>query len=473
MVQSKTTHFGNTPQLHQQLLPAMSIVVLCCWIFVIHISRHPGHWAVLQFLIAAAIMMIATIVVVWRFHQSHQSIPIVWILTTALLLRLISVFGEPLFEDDFYRYLWDGYQTISTLDPYSLAPAAFFDEDSVPEVFEPILSLINYPEIATVYGPVTQWIFGLGYLIQAAEVWPLQLLAGGADLLLLILLYRLGAANALLFYAWSPLILKEFSLTAHPDIYAILAVIISIFAAARNIIWLAGISLALAVGAKVFAILALPYLLSQRWSLRYWVTLITWFIATIILITLSFRTTTIWAPEGLQAMAESWLFNSGVYLLFLQVLSFHNIKMVLLAAFSVYVLYTCSMRILSARRSHTNKPDNAEVDAKAAAWQTSKYAFRGDWLFMLFLLALPVVNPWYIAWILPFATLYPRWWSWLVSYLCLISYWHGANIGAAGAGSLLLPTWLVALEYTTVIGLAILAWAFSKHSSRYRQFTGL
>ena len=473
MVQSETPAPGD-PSIHcRNLFAAMTTVVLICWIFVTYISRQPGHWAVLQFLLAAAIIMVATAAVVWRYHHLRQSIPVIWIVATAILLRFISVFGEPLFEDDYYRYLWDGYQTITTLDPYSLAPAVFFDDESVPEVFEPVLSLINYPEIATVYGPVTQWIFSIGYLVQAAEVWPLQMLAGLADLLVLILLYKLGARNALLFYAWSPLLLKEFSLTAHPDIYAILAVVISIFAAARNYVWLAGLSLALGVGAKVFAVLALPFLLSQRWSLRYWSTLVGWFLITIVLLTLPFGTIKIWAPEGLQAMADSWLFNSAVYLMFLQVLSFQSIKLVLLAVFCSCVIAVCTKRVWSARQSIDNQPVPYDPVDTAIGWQASSGGFRGDWLFMLFLLALPVVNSWYVAWILPFATLYPRWWSWAFSYCCLVSYWTGANTGAVGAGSLVLPTWIIALEYTTVAAIAVLAWVFFRHKLHYRPFAGL
>lgn len=471
MVQSDSETLVDSSELYHWLFPIVSAVVLVCWIFVTFLSRQPGHWAVLQFLIASAIMVLATTFVVWRFHQAGQSISITWLLITAVLLRLVSLFGEPLFEDDYYRYMWDGYQTITTLDPYSLAPALFFDSESVPEIFEPVLSLINYPEIATVYGPVTQWIFGLGYLIEAAEVWPLQMLAGLADLILIVLLYRLGAGNALLFYAWSPLILKEFSLTAHPDIYAIIAVVASIFAAAKNKVWLAGISLALGVGAKVFAILVLPYLLSQRWSLRYWSALMGWFVATLVLLTLSFGTTRIWAPEGLQAMAESWLFNSGVYLLLLKVLSFGTIKIALLAAFSSYALAVCSRRLLHAGRLSVKQSGNTAIN-NPGTWQTSDIAFRGDWLFMLFLLALPVVNPWYVAWVLPFATLYPRWWSWAMSYLCLVSYWSGANVGATGTDSLVLSPWIIAAEYTTVIALATLAWLISNRKTLYRPFTG-
>lgn len=215
------------------VLKCAFILTVIMWGSVCLISRQPGSIALLQFLFCAAVMMLCTAFVLWNYNKASQNIAFHWIFISALILRLMSLLGDPLFEDDYFRYLWDGFQTATTNDPYSLAPAVFFDRD-VPEVFEPILSLINYPDIATVYGPVSEWIFALGYLIAPAEIWPLQLLASIADMLVLCVLYRMGAGNALLLYAWSPLLLKEFSLTAHPDIYAILFTILSSWAAYQN-----------------------------------------------------------------------------------------------------------------------------------------------------------------------------------------------------------------------------------------------
>ena len=454
----------------QYVLLLGTAVVFACWISVTFVSRQPGHTAVAYFLVAAAAMVLSTAFVVWHYYKFNKPVPFLWLLATAILLRLVSIFGVPLFEDDYFRYMWDGYQTIVTNDPYTLAPAAFFDREDYPEIFDSILSLINYPEIATVYGPVTQWVFALGYLIQPASIWPLQLTAGVADIAVIVLLYKLGAGRALLFYAWSPLILKEFSLTAHPDIYAIFAMVLSIYLVKRNQYWLAGVALALGVGAKIFAVLALPYLLSQRWSLRYWSTILGWFFVTLALITLAFGTVTVWTPEGLQAMADSWLFNSAVYLLLLEVLPFQSIKLLLLGIFAVYILLTGLYRLHMARSSALQSGFEMPTEQSTNMWQDSRYAFRGDWLFMLFLLALPVVNAWYVAWLLPFATLFPRWWSWGLSYFCLLSYLTGANLGYLDQTALELPTLIVAIEYLAVIGVFLCALVFSRSHPSYRPY---
>lgn len=448
------------------LVPSMAALVIFCWLAVCYLSRAPEPSSLSLFLSAAAVMLLATVLVVWHFHRRAQVMSFKWIFLSALLLRLLALYGEPLFEDDYYRYMWDGYQTVTTQDPYTVAPAVFFDRD-VPDAFEPILSLINYPEIATVYGPVAQWVFALAYLIDEAEIWPLQLLAGTADLLILLVLWRLAAGNALLFYAWSPLLLKEFALTAHPDVYAILAMMLAIYAVKKHLPWLAGIALGLGLGAKVFTVLALPYLLSGRWSPGYWISILGSFLMSLLAITIWFGTFDIWVPEGLLAMADSWLFNAGLYLLLLHLLDFQTIKFVLLGSFVVYGMVIFIGRL---KQVYTINHLQPGTDKQSSVWAQSAQGFRGDWLFLLFLLALPVINPWYVAWLLPFATLYPRFWSWALSYCCLLSYWYGSNAGLSGAGSLLLPTQVIVFEYAMVIMIAMVAWIATRHLANYKEY---
>jgi len=225
MVQSNVTDSKFKAVEHRNFIffSLFSLTALL-WASISISSRQPSSTALIQFLLSTGAMMLCGAIVVWYYESHNQKIAFRWIFISALILRLISLLGEPLFEDDYFRYMWDGFQTATTGDPYTFAPAVFFDQD-IPEVFEPILSFINYPDIATVYGPVSQWIFAFGYLVEAGEIWPLQLMATVADMWVLYVLFKMGAGNILLLYAWSPLLLKEFSLTAHPDIYVRLPVV--------------------------------------------------------------------------------------------------------------------------------------------------------------------------------------------------------------------------------------------------------
>jgi len=436
------------------------LVVICAWTLVIVLSRQPGSLALVWFLTAALIMLLASGLVLWRENSRNVKIPITWIVVSAALLRLLSLLGDPLFEDDYYRYLWDGYQTATTNDPYTHAPAEFFDAD-VPEIFEPILSLINYPEVATVYGPVNQWLFALAYHIAPGEIWPLQLMAGIADLLVLCILFYLGSGNALLLYAWSPLLLKEFSLTAHPDIFAILGMMVSVYALYKCRALLAGIALALAFGTKVFAVLVLPYLLTSGGSFRRKGLLLLSSVGTLALTTAIFGNFSIWVPEGLRAMAGNWLFNAPIYLLLLHWLEFQSIKIILLSALLLFIIIVFCKRLWRERPSE----DPVTLSAPSTPWPQTPAAFRGDWLFGLFLLAVPVLNPWYLAWALPFAVLWPRVWLWVASYTILLSYWYGSNVLATGPLSQQLPLGVVVIEYALIIIAPLLVFFFHRFTA--------
>jgi len=494
MVQSKIDKSSHSSIFSARQVPiAFFLFVGALWVAICYLSRQPGSLALPLVLLCSVGMVLATAGLLWHLHRRGQRISFRWVFLSALALRLISLWGEPLFEDDYYRYLWDGFQTVSTNDPYTYPPDFFFDaeEELVPEVFEPILSFINYPDVATVYGPVTQWMFAAGYLMAPAEVWPLQLLAGLADVMVLLILFKLGAGNALLLYAWSPLLLKEFSLTAHPDILAVLCLMLSVYAAYRNRAILAGAALAFAFGAKVFAILALPYLLTRTGSIRFWSLFMAAFIASLALMTLAFGTPTIWAPEGLKAMADSWLFNAPLYLLLLNVLNFQTIKILLLSVFVLYGFVVFCWRFLvvwqGANHQHDEKqltdaeelvnveesvnaeePVNSEDLRKP--WLRSKAAFRGDWLFGFFLLCLPVLNPWYMAFVLPFAVLYPSVWAWTASVAVLLSYWYGSYVRGApflsDGVSEELPNRIIAIEFALILVMPVVAWAWWKWQSQ-------
>ena len=92
----------------------------------------------------------------------------------AIVFRVLGVLAFPVLEDDIFRYLWDGRMSIELGSPYGLIPSDYFDHAGISARFEEILGLINYPNIATVYGPTNQWVFALSYLVAPGESWPLQ-----------------------------------------------------------------------------------------------------------------------------------------------------------------------------------------------------------------------------------------------------------------------------------------------------------
>ncbi len=361
--------------------------------------------------------------IVWRhYHNEKQTIPVQLILLFAVSFRLIGISGFPILEDDFYRYLWDGRMTIETGSPYGIAPAAFFSDNSISESFESILGLINYPDIPTIYGPVNQWVFALGYIIAPGQVWPLQLLFSLADLGIIILLLRLAAPQFVLLYAWSPLLIKEFAFTAHPDILGAFFLLAAFYIYARQSwFWLA-VLLALAAGVKIFALILVPLLLRFHW--RAWLV----FITSAIIIAQPFGLKAAWVPAGLSAMASDWLFNAPLYSLLSLWLPISTIKALLLALFALtaatYFFYIVHKKQI--------------------------LPIRADRLFGLFFLCIPVLNPWYLAWLLPFAAIYPSRWAWAASFCLLLSYASGINLSGSNLALYQQPIWAVTVQFSVI-----------------------
>lgn len=357
---------------------------------------------------------------VYYFQEKH--LPIALLVFFAILFRLIGIIGFPVLEDDFYRYLWDGRMTIETGSPYLFPPSYYFDIE-LNDQFEAILGLINYPDIATVYGPICQWLFALTYLLFPGEVWPLQTIFALADLGIILILLRMAKPVFVLLYAWSPLLIKEFAFTAHPDVLGALFLLAAFFTYTRHYIYWAAILLALAAGVKVFALIIAPILLRFNW--RAWSV----FIATAILIALPFGIKNAWIPEGLQAMAGTWLFNAPLYYLFSWWASIDLIKATLLAIFATSIAAYFVYLLL--KKQHL--------------------PIRADYLFGLLFLCTPVFNAWYLVWLLPFAVIYSTCWAWVASVSVFLSYASGINMPDSQLDLYQQPGWSLIIQFGVIL----------------------
>jgi len=407
-----------------------------CYAYLALNSQAYGDLDLGPFLFASISCALISFFVWWHHWVNDQSLNLSTLLGFAILFRVIGFFTFPIFEDDFYRYLWDARMTFERGSPYGISPASYFGTD-LSERFDVILGSINYPEVSTVYGPVCQWVFALAYLIAPGEIWPLQLIFGLADLAIVLLLLKLAKPATILLYAWSPLIIKEFVITAHPDVLGALCLLTALLQYQRRRYLWVGVLLALAAGVKVFAVLLLPFLLGFQW--RGWCS----FITTALLISLPFGPLQAWAPEGLRAMGSDWLFNAPVYALLSNWISITMIKWLLLGALTcgcgVYLLHTLYR------------------------WPVK--LVRVDLLFAALFVCLPALNPWYLVWLLPFAVIAPSPWAWAASLSLLLSYASGINLIQTELEPYQHPSWVLVTEFG-IIALAACAPPLARHLKR-------
>jgi len=367
----------------------------------------------------------------WAYyrHTEFNRLALGSLILWAMIFRIIGLFSFPVMEDDFYRYLWDGRMVATMVSPYQQAPAEFFNAEGLSDAWQSILSGINYPELKTVYGPVNQYLFALAYFIAPAEVWPLQLIMALLDILLIAVLLLLCRNWNLLLYAWCPLVIKEFAFTAHPDIAALLAVVLALFLVGRNYIYWAAAAMAVAVMAKIFALILLPFILRRHW----WA----YGLFFCLCLCLGLPLTGAQLPQGLMAMAGGWQFNAPWHQLLSQWFDFNSVKLFLLLMF-----IGCWAGLLY---RFLRLDDRGELKDDWVA------ALDADRLFALMLLCAPVINPWYISWVLVFAVFKPSFWAWTLSFSVFLAYASGINLSDDELGLYQQPLWAISLEYGLVL----------------------
>jgi len=398
-------------------------------------SRSYGDLGLIHLLSVAFICAFLSFWLWYQHYKHNQQISLYALIGFAILFRIIGGFTFPILEDDFYRYLWDGRQTWHLGSPYGVSPATSFDDATLSDQFHYILDSINYPEIATVYGPTCQWLFALSYLIAPGEVWPLQLILGLADIALILVLLKLAKPNSVLLYAWCPLVIKEFVITAHPDVLGALFVICAFYMHQRKNLILVGALIALAAGIKIFALILLPFLLQFNW--RGWLS----FGLSVLIVSLPFGIVQAWFPEGLRAMGSDWLFNAPMYRLLGEMLSLFQAKLLLLT-FLGLVCAAQFWKIVIIPILELNNP--SALNEKSPFLHER---LRADLLFGALFLCAPAFNAWYLVWLLPFAVIRPSLWAWLLSVTIFLSYASGINLQTSTLEPYAHPAWIIVLEF--------------------------
>ncbi len=203
-------------------------------------------------------------------REAHRLI--LWVLASGLAARLILFASEPILEDDYQRYLWDGAVTAHGLNPYAVAPEEAAELDGGSELARLaresglVLERVNHPEFRTVYPPVAQGAFALAHLLRPWSLTAWRSLILACDLatlaLILVLLGDCGRSplwSAL--YWWNPLVLKELFNSAHMEAVVLPLVLLALWLGARRRNVLAAGALAFAAGAKIWPALLLPLVL--------------------------------------------------------------------------------------------------------------------------------------------------------------------------------------------------------------------
>lgn len=369
-----------------------------------------------------------------------------WILGFAVVFRLVLLPGEPIHENDYYRYLWDGKSMVHGINPYKYAPSDLFmheyhySEDYYDDYngvvltagewegedatrLDRLLALrddnrlfyerIGHWQVPTIYPPVAQAVFALVAFTRPDSFifmkFVFMLFDMGTVGLIVLLLRRLGRNPAMvIIYAWSPLVLKEFPNAGHYDPVAIFFTLLAVYWLTTKHAFKGFVALALAFLSKFFAVVLLPLLaVWNRWKSA------PVFIAVIAFAYLPFL---LWNDasfaeifRGLSTYNKEWSYNSSVFAVVYRVMEMIDpawVRTLIPAKVAVAALYGAGVLWLSFR----------------------PYADRDELLHRCFtavaglFIINPVGDPWYFCWCIPFLCLFPyRSWI-LLSGTLILSY---------------------------------------------------
>lgn len=246
------------------------------------------------------------------------------IVASGLAARLIMFVSEPMLENDYQRYLWDGGVTAHGYNPYGTSPQAVI-ETGPAGVLGPLasgagetLQRIGHKTLTTIYPPVAQGAFAIAHLIApwSLNAWRSVLLV--CDLATLALLVKMLDATVRSrlwagLYWLNPVVLKESFNSAHMEPILLPLFLLSLYLAWRKRPVLGTVALALAAGVKLWPILLVPVLwrpLLKDWrKLALVVAIFAAFMA-LWLIPMIFSGPI--GNSGLAVYAETWKTNSAL-----------------------------------------------------------------------------------------------------------------------------------------------------------------
>lgn len=260
--------------------------------------------------------------------------------------RLVFFSSTPIYEDDWYRYLWDGAVVAAGINPYRYAPADAIDtglEFADPSTAEnaDILRLreldaaeanwperVNYPYLTTIYPPLFQLAALLANKISAfsLDAWRAVLFAFDSTglLILLCLLRRLERPLAwALVYWWNPLLITATFNAGHMDVLLVPFLLGAVLLATMNRVKSAVFMLAGAVGVKLWPLILLPPLIAARRARpRVYVALGVLCLALSVLFVWPLLATSWSGRSGLAAYSLSWERFSFLFAVLHDLLSF-------------------------------------------------------------------------------------------------------------------------------------------------------
>ncbi|MCX7797689.1 MAG: hypothetical protein N2249_03600 [Melioribacter sp.] len=346
------------------------------------------------------------------------------IILVCILLRISFVNTIPIGSDDIYRYMWDGKVQSNGINPYKYSPndmnLSFLRSDILP-------AKVNFPDLKTIYFPLSQWLFFAGYKISGENVWGYKFL---------LLIFELGTlfivwlslkelekpSNLILLYALCPLPIIQFALDSHLDGFGLTLLSLFLLFYLKKKLFLSLIFLGLSFSVKPVGILFVPVLLLREKLIvdKIKIILVPFVAFLIQFIPYIFTSNPF---ESLFIYAKHWSFNGSIFKL-LNVFINHNQTTRIVCGLILFLI----LMIL-----YLSKLD---------------YIKKFYYSVLLLLIFSPVVHPWYVSWLTILLPFVPAWSGLTYSSLSSLTSFTILNYQTLGVWKDY--TWVLLIEYIPV-----------------------
>lgn len=373
--------------------------------------------------VAAGAVFLAMLLRGRRYQQAGVAFLISMIIL-GVILRLASAPTAPAWEDDFYRYLWDGAVASQGVNPYEYPPEvggsegggnlhALAGESGI------VHDRINHAHLRTIYPPLAQASFAAVYHIApwSFNAWRgVILLHDVATMFLLVLLLRgLGLSSMYAAVYWiNPLLVKEFYQSAHMDALLLPWIVGALLMLVRYRAVMASALLAAATAVKLWPAILLPILLRREASRPHVLSLgsgVFVILAGLLLAPMLIHEPA--AGSGLARYAEAWQNNAGFYAAHHAVWT-HALPLIGIDAWHsqtvtrwATAILLITLLVLLTWPRITSERDAVHRCLLAAA--------------AIFLIS-PTQFPWYFVWLVPLLAVWPI--RALVLYTALLPLYH-------------------------------------------------
>lgn len=371
-------------------------------------TEHPHlitHFLVVYFILFTLYVLLIT-PLVWKPGLDRRHL---WFgIAFGLLFRAILLPSDLILENDIYRYLWDGHTQHQGVNPFKYAPS----DPNTQSYRTDYWKQINYPYVPTIYPPTLQVVFFLAEAIYPGSVAGMKFILiifdAATIFLLLSLLEKLKKPPEwCLIYAWSPLVIKEIANSGHADsVSACLLVAFFLILTNGRLLTSAFVMAAMTL-TKFFGVLLLP-LLHRQWN--YWAYVA--FFASILFFYTPFFAPGVNPLQGFLTYSNEWQFNAGPFESVAWMLerfggeNFDNANPLVRKIMFSVVLFTLAWQAL---RLYWRRDIEQTLRSTFIALGT-------------LLLCSPVINCWYLVWMVPLMCVFPHK-SWIAfTGLVFLSY---------------------------------------------------